>query len=186
MIAVALWWRPWPHFELVLVLPTFLAGTAVWAVYRRRPPGRVSAPGRYLPTGLVAAGVAACFLPWPGVANLALLCGFVGLFAGLARAGDDCHAVWRWRPAVFLGEVSYSLYMTHAVAQKVLYAVLPSTRFEAAGLGARLAVALAYALLIAACCLVTYFVVERPCRLYFKRLTAGARGRAADPARPGP
>jgi peptidoglycan/LPS O-acetylase OafA/YrhL len=170
-VAMMLWWRPWPYFELVLVVPTFFSGAAAyWALRGRIDTGR-SAALRWAPEGLAVAGVASAFAPSPEVVVASLLVCSFSLIVVLARLGAGCHAIWSAGLAVFLGEVSYSLYMTHTLAQKVLYRLLPTGQFESADLITRLGVVGAYAGLVIAACLATYFLVERPCRMFFKKLT---------------
>lgn len=160
------WWRPWPYFELVLVVPTFLTGAGLFAATRDLPPAR----WRWWPEVCVVATAACCFLPAKDVATCAMFATLFFLILALARVGPRCGALWTSRPAVFLGEVSYSLYMTHTLAQKLLYRLLPVVRFESADPFTRFGVLLAYAGLVAGCCLVTYYLVERPCRRWFKKV----------------
>lgn len=164
------WWRPWPYFELVLVLPTFVAGTAIYWVVRDRP----AATGWWWPEVLVVASAASCSLPAKVVAVCLLFCTLFFLILALVRVGPRASRLWTGRPALFLGEVSYSLYMTHTLAQKVLYRLLPAQRFESADGFTRAGVLVGYAALIAACCLLTYYLVERPCRRQFKKFAATA------------
>jgi len=121
-----------------------------------------------MPEILLTALAAACFLSG-AAGTLAIVFTLFGLVYVLARLGDRPHRCWVAKPLVYLGEVSYSLYMTHTLAQKVLYRVLPSSRFESSDWVIRTAVAAAYAAAIVACCLASYYLVERPCRRWFRR-----------------
>ncbi len=168
-IAVTICWQPWPFYGLALVVPTFFAGAALYWILRGRLDTGDSRALRWLPEALVLAGVAAIFMLSFDGAAAALLCCFLAITAVLAWLGKNCHPVWSAFPAVFLGEVSYSLYMTHTLAQKLVYRLLPSARFESADLLTRLGVIGVYAILVLACCLGTYFLVESPCRQFFKR-----------------
>lgn len=171
-IAVMVWWRPWPFYELVLVVPTFFAGATVyWLLLGRIGAGR-SAVGRWVPVALVLAAVAVTFTRTPALVSGALLVCSIGLIVALAWLGGGCHRIWTVRPVVALGEVSYSLYMTHTLAQKVVYKLLPSSRFVDSGPVAKVGVLVVYAVLVLAFCLATYYLVERPCRTFFKNRTA--------------
>ena len=163
-VGVAVGWRPWPYYELVLVVPTFLAGAAAFALLR----GRTGTGPRRLPEVLVLALGAACFVPSGDAVAAVLLCGCFALIVALVRCGPGAARVWTAGPVVFLGEVSYSLYMTHTLAQKVLYRLLPAGRFESADVATKVGVVLAYVALVVVCCLATYYLVERPCRRWFK------------------
>lgn len=166
-VAVLECWRPWPFYELVLVVPTFSTGAAIWWAFRVTASGRL--PPRITPELCVAAAVVGCYLPVSGLNTAVVVTGSVAVIAGLARLGPGCHGAWRARPVVFLGDVSYSLYLSHTLAQKVLVKLLPATRFEASPLGVKVAVATAYLAAITLACLGTYFLVERPARRALRR-----------------
>ena len=168
-VAVMACWRPWPFYELVLVIPTFFAGAAVCGIARNLLRGRAASWWRWLPELLALVLGASCFLPSTGVVTATLLCGFFLLIMALAKLSTDCHWWWSGRPAVFLGEVSYSLYMTHTLAQKILYRLVPSARFAGSDFMTRLGMTAGYIGLVGVCCLATYFLVENPCRRLFKK-----------------
>lgn len=175
-IAMMLYWRPWPLFELLLVVPTFFAGAAVhWLLVGRYGICR-SQVVKWLPEMLALLAVATPFV-FPIQAGVAILFAcFLGLILLHAFLGANCHSVWTARPLVFLGKVSYSLYMTHTLAQKVLYRLLPTSSFESASFPTRFGVLAVYALLILAACLASYYLVEKPSREYFKRVLRRSRG----------
>ena len=60
--------------------------------------------------------------------------------------------------------------MMHMLAQKVVYRLLPSARFEEADLVTKLSVLAGYVGLVMGLCLATYYLVERPCRRLFKKV----------------
>jgi peptidoglycan/LPS O-acetylase OafA/YrhL len=68
------------------------------------------------------------------------------------------------RVAVYLGQVSYSLYMTHGIVQIILSRVLPTERFTNAPLIVRLGVLCLYLGAITLPALATYHMVEGPMR----------------------
>ena len=171
-VAVMVGWRPCSFYELVLVIPTFFAGAAIYWIVRDRSSNPTASPWRWLPELLALALGAACFLPSPSAVTASLLCGFFLLILALVRFGMGWTWLWTAQPAVFLGEVSYSLYMTHTLAQKVVYRLLPSARFEAADVVTKLSVLAGYIGLVMVFCLATYYLVERPCRRVFKRAVA--------------
>lgn len=167
-VAVGLFWRPWPFYELVLVVPTFLAGVALCWALRDRPPAS-GAVARWSSPALVGVMAAGCFAPSAAATIAVLMCASIGLIGVLAWTRGACLRVWRVWPVVFLGEVSYSLYMTHTLAQKVAYKLLPSSGFVEASFPTRVGVLAAYAALVAVFCLATYYAVEKPCRNWFRR-----------------
>jgi peptidoglycan/LPS O-acetylase OafA/YrhL len=167
-VGVVLFWSPWPFYELVLVVPTFLSGMAVsWAIRRLKPPTGVAA--RWSGVALICVMIGCCFSPSASATVALLLCSSLGVITSLGWSRDRCHSVWMLWPIVFLGEVSYSLYMTHTLAQKFVYKLLPSSRFTDADIPTRLAVLATYSVLIAVSCLLTYFAIEKPCRVLLRR-----------------
>lgn len=68
------------------------------------------------------------------------------------------------RTAQYLGRVSYSLYMTHAVIEIVLNRVIPVEHFATSGILFRLGILAVYWLLIASLALCIYHLVEVPAR----------------------
>lgn len=170
-VAVMNCWRPWPFYELILVVPTFFAGAASYFVLRGRIDTSRSGVGRWIPEGIVLAAAASTFVSSPEIVTASLLVCPLGLILVLAWLGNSCHVPWSARPAVFLGEVSYSLYMTHTLAQKVVYRLLPASRFESADPLTKLGLLASYALFVLIWCLGMYYLVERPCRVFFKKST---------------
>ncbi len=173
----------WPFRELLAVVPTFFTGLALCALVRSRPPG-AGRPIRFLPAACLLAGAAACYLPAAFVAAGVLVAEFA-LIGVLACADGRCGWVWRSRPLVAVGEVSYSLYMTHTLGQKLLYRLLPTARHTDDPLPTRIGVTCAYAGTVLAFCLVWYFLIEKPCRLrvraWLRRSTHPSGGLAPGP-----
>jgi len=157
----------WRYRELLVVVPAFFAGTAIWAWNRQyvTPAGPIT---RTSTIGCSAAIPVACYLPAEWIPAVVLLAVF-GLLGALARCGPSAPSVWLIRPLVYLGEVSYSLYMTHTLAQKLLYRLLPSGRFVEESVPWKAGVLGVYALTVVVFCLTCYYLVERPSRDRFRR-----------------
>lgn len=156
-----------PFRELVMVIPTFFAGTAIYSLTRDRPTA-TSCAVRWLPDLLFAALAVACFLPHvPG--TLFIVFTLFGLVLALARLANTPHRWWELRPLIYLGEVSYSLYMTHTLAQKGLYRLLPSARYESSDSWVRSGIVIVYAVALMASCLASYYLVEKPFRHWFRK-----------------
>ena len=176
-----------PFHELLAVVPTFFLGffisrTVVDAGnHRTRWSARIPV---WTPELLLSLLVAVCFLPKLSVP--AILLATAGLVAVLALVRDGCLTYWRTGLFVFVGEVSYSLYMTHTLAQKVLYTLLPVAKVQDMHPATRLATTAVYLCTMAAWTLAMYFLVEKPARGHLRRAIAGffpAAG-AASPTRP--
>lgn len=82
---------------------------------------------------------------------------------GVARALST-----KW--IVFLGEVSYALYMTHAVIQMVLGNLLPMAARAGSPLIDRVAIVLLYAVVLLAVAVGTHLLLERPARDRLRRV----------------
>jgi peptidoglycan/LPS O-acetylase OafA/YrhL len=158
---------PFPFRELVCVIPTFFAGAAIHATTWNRFTA-TSVAARILPNILTVVCIVACFVPGE-MSVVLLLLGLFGLVWSLVRVADRPTRIWVVPGFVFLGEVSYSLYMTHTLAQKVLYKLLPTRRFEDDSVVLKLGVASIYLLLIVMCCLAMYYFVEQPSRRWFRK-----------------
>lgn len=173
-VAVMLYCREWPFYALILVVPTFFAGAAAYFALRGQFDAEHPGLGRGWPEVVTLAAVASPFVFPPWLVVTALMGCFLVLIQLLACRGVPRSGVWAAWPVVFLGEVSYSLYMTHTLAQKMVYRLLPAARFEAAEPLTKVGVLAVYAVAILLWCLGMYYVVEQPCRVFFKRLTRRA------------
>ena len=113
---------------MLTVLPTFFFGATVHSLKSLLPRNSGRAV-RWLPDLFALLVVIAPFAPqvWGYPLLIVAMC---GLLSSLVYAEHDIHSWWKTRPLLLLGEVSYSLYMTHTLAQKVLYRLLPSGAFD--------------------------------------------------------
>ena len=98
---------------LAVVLPTFVGGVSLAIAC---PPGDSTArPRPWSALGLSMA-VAIPFAVGPGPFQVALyLALFFALVGYLGAAGNHSAVFWRSRPVLYLGEISYSLYLIHAI-----------------------------------------------------------------------
>jgi peptidoglycan/LPS O-acetylase OafA/YrhL len=167
---------------LLRCLPEFVLGTLLYCAYRKIPRGNfvgrdvvgfvtlvvlvvclhINAPD-LLVTGLFAVLVLAA------VANS-------GNFSRLANAA----------PLIWLGDISYSLYLLHGFVQFVVERLLGYFGIQHAGeLTGERSIAL-LVLMVAACLIAahaTYFCVEIGCRQYLRQLLGGDVRKRARPAR---
>jgi peptidoglycan/LPS O-acetylase OafA/YrhL len=175
-IWVVLYGQPRPFFELISVVPNFLLGMAftffIFAGGKNIPVIDWLSRIRWFPELLIVFVFGVCFLPWGEVAISLALSGLAMLVFTLAVMEQRSTILWRSRYAVFLGEISYSLYMTHTLVQKILYSVLPTANFVNASLAQKYFVVFAYVSLISVACAACYFAVENPARCWMKRRMA--------------
>ena len=76
---------------------------------------------------------------------------------------------WNTTFLVSLGESSYSLYMTHTLAQKILYKLLPVQGFEGSTFVFKFGIVLLYAALIFAFSFASFYLIEKPFRIKFHK-----------------
>ncbi|HEY1861873.1 MAG TPA: acyltransferase [Gemmataceae bacterium] len=160
-----------PFRELLWVVPTFLAGAAMFAC-RSCSPSRMPLQCRYVPDLLLLVLAAVPLVTSGRVMIGLLLSGFLALVYLLAFEGDNCSRLWTNRFAIFLGEISYSLYMAHTLAQKVCYKLLPAERLAGSHIITRVVVVLLYIGAIAIASLGMYYLIERPSRRRLRKWTS--------------
>ena len=93
------------------------------------------------------------------------------LLVGLTSKAGIVPAILSTPTALWLGRVSYSLYMTHGIVNKIVKILLPAERYVAAPLYARLLVLLAHAFLIFLAAAALYHIVEIPCRDFMRQIS---------------
>jgi peptidoglycan/LPS O-acetylase OafA/YrhL len=102
---------------------------------------------------------------------------------GLAYGRDHVSLFLARRPTVYLGEASYSLYMTHAVSQAWLWNHFPAADFTSDSRAERALVLLGYAAVIGVVALACYHLIEKPGRAIMRRATEPHRKLAESVAR---
>ncbi len=153
----------------------FLAGAMMFGAYRQSPGfARLcqrSATGLVLLVLAIAAAVSSHTLypVWLLVVLFPLM--LVGLTSEASLVGKFLATP----VVVWGGRISYSLYMTHALTQKLLKVLLPSSHFVSASLPVRCGVVLADLLLLIAAAALLYHFVEVPARDGIRRLVSNRR-----------
>ncbi len=168
-LAIAISPLPRAHFPIVRVVCAFLGGAALYGAAREAP--RVVAFARRRATWVALAFVAlvGTYLPYSFHALLLLA---PLLVLGLTEERSAVAQLLATRPVVWLGRISFAMYLSHVVAWRALQALLPAARFADAPLGERVAVAAVHGLLIVACAVALDRFVEKPARAALDRLGA--------------
>ncbi len=161
---------------LAAVLPTFVGGVCLAVAC---PPGLLAGqPRPWAELGLLAA-VLVPFVAGPGPLQVALyLALFFALVGFLGGARDRISSFWRNRFLLYFGDISYSLYMTHAIMLTILTKLIGFDDLESRALTARVAALLGCSALILLASMVMYHVVERPLRDLSRRTMARGGGRS--------
>ena len=162
------------EWKLPMVSLLFLAGAIVWDLRRRLTAlGKMSWPQSDLHASLFL-----ILALWFGqnlgsFASAALfLVAVAWLILSLSQTSGLAAKFLTWGPVLFLGEISYSIYLTHGISERVLKVALSAEKFASASLAVRIAVLLVYTLFLLAMSLALYFFVERPARYWLRRLKA--------------
>lgn len=160
--------QPLGSYALAHVLSGFLVGTATYYVLLKVDGARL---GRF--AGLI---VAAAIFAWANDRSPSLPIGvllFAVWIAALSNAGDLAGRFLSLKPIVYLGEISYSLYMVHWVAR-----IIVRTTAEKLGILETLSPALivsTYILLTLVLSVASYHYVELPGRAVLRRLSTSTR-----------
>lgn len=149
------------------IVPCFAYGCALYLIYRRAPIGR---PG--LLAGVAALGlIAAAALGAPD-ALIVLSAGLMIL--GLAALPNSRAGVLASAPAVYLGEISYSVYMV-CIPVKLVTVNLAARLTGSGDAGLAFPVWIALVLSVPLVAAVTYHLVEKPARGWLRARRPGRK-----------
>lgn len=149
------------------IVPCFAYGCALYLIYRRAP---LRHAALLAATFGLAVAVSATFRLWDGVT--VLLAG--GLILALASL-DNAKAGWMSsRPAVYLGEISYSIYMI-CVPWKLLAVNLAARLTDAPDKKLQIGVWIVVVAMIPVVAAASYHLVEKPARKALRRLAVRRR-----------
>jgi peptidoglycan/LPS O-acetylase OafA/YrhL len=165
-VLVFLGWTDWPFRLLAIVIPTFLSGMCADRVVRGIE-GEEKHRGGWSEACAIAI-IAACFVRHQAAIATQLV-GLQALVVCLATGRLVARRFWEARVLVYLGTISYSLYMTHTLAAKVINRLLPPSMFSSAPPLLRGLVLLAYAASVFVLAVLSYYLVERPAREWGRR-----------------
>jgi len=155
--------------ELIVIIPTFLTGMLLhnlWLHLRQSYYPSVFTPDISL--------LAIILLPFL-CSGVVLISTYISLFIviilSLAFLQDSCSRYWHFESLIAVGKSSYSLYMSHTLAQKLCYELVPAQRFAESGIFIKGGIVGLYLVAIALFWIVTYFLVEKPSRKYFRQVS---------------
>lgn len=159
------------EWKLPMVSLLFLGGALLWD-WRRR---QIQNDGK-IPPHLDTAGFAILFatLAWGGLAgklafNAGVLMAVALLILGLSRADGIFSRLLATRACVFLGEISYSIYLVHGIVQRVLKIILPAEKFAADSLPLRAGIVFAEFAAVLLAATLMFFLIEHPARGWLRR-----------------
>jgi peptidoglycan/LPS O-acetylase OafA/YrhL len=157
---------------LAFVLPTFIGGTGLAIIC----PPNTNWFGRRL-TGVSV--ILMIFLPFAiqqrSIQIIIYIVLFFLLVAALGANGNRLTGLWRSRPLVWLGEISYSLYMTHVIVMTVMTRFIPLHALNSLPTGVRFLAVLAFLLVILVVAAGAHYVVEQPARNWSRQIIMSKR-----------
>jgi peptidoglycan/LPS O-acetylase OafA/YrhL len=159
------------EWKLPTVSLLFLAGAFLWE-WRRR---QVQEHGK-IPPHLDTLGFALLFVALGCAAKIskfendtAILLAVLVLILGLSRADGIFSRLLATRVCVFLGEISYSIYLVHGIVQRLLKIILPAEKFAADSLPVRAGIVFAESAAVLLAATLLYFLIEHPARVWLRR-----------------
>jgi peptidoglycan/LPS O-acetylase OafA/YrhL len=157
------------NWELSMVSLLFLVGALLWDIRRR-----TLAAGRKLPRHLDSAAfallLAGLWLRTDALYFKSLLLLAMGLLIlGLSREDGLLARLFATRLAVFLGEISYSIYLIHGVVLRLLKIVLPGAKYVHSTLPVRAGILAVDGMMVLVAAMLLYFLVEHPARVWLRR-----------------
>jgi len=161
---------PTGTFGLIRMIFGFVAGMSMARCYQLLP--GATWLGRPVALASFAFIVAALSVR---SANMFVVFGFCGLIFALAYQQGPINAALSSRPAMFLGRISFSLYMVHYVPLKMSL-WLSKTTFADSGLTVRVACLVAVVGICLALAMITHHYVELPSQRLARGLLRGGRG----------
>lgn len=160
------------QYTLVRVSAEFLIGCLTYNIFRALPPHRnLDGPMSLV----VAAIIGLCVVGAPALADVSFIVLFALLVLSLSHPGPLGSAMFGSRPAVYLGEISYSIYLIHPTVL-VFVRRLATHVAPTPGTSALLLIFAIYLAAAIASAHVLYRFVEQPARAYLRRRWAPANG----------
>ncbi len=121
-----------------------------------------------------------CLVALPGLAgngHRPVLVACFGLaILTLSYEGGMLSGLLSARILLYLGGISYSLYLTHQIVQRVLKVVLHPDRFNGLSAFTRLWFFAIYLVAIVGVAMALFHLVEQPCRRYLRKISPFEKG----------
>ena len=157
-----------PILGILRVVCGFLAGTFLYGIYRRNESfiapisdlamlwaGAITASAFFLPEGFLCRAI------------ILTLC-FPALLLSLSQKDNNLSRFFSTKSMVWLGSISYGLYMGHGIVEKILKVIVNPDKFAASSLAVRSGVLALNVITILAAAIFLYYCVETPCRKWLR------------------
>jgi len=160
------------EWKLSTVSLLFIAGALLWDLRRRL----VSSGWKIPPhldalafTLLLATVWSGSFISWKPAAFGILLAVMLLIF-GLCNEDGIFSRLLATPPCIFLGEISYSIYLIHGCVLRLAKVLLPAQKFTGSTLPVRSAICLTELSAVLLSATLLYFLVEHPARNWLRRI----------------
>jgi peptidoglycan/LPS O-acetylase OafA/YrhL len=156
------------NLGILRVICGFLAGTFLYGIYRRS--ASFIAPISDLAVLWAGAIITLLFLLPGGFLCRALVLSifFPVLLLSLSQRDNCLSRFFSTKFMVWLGSISYGLYMGHGIVEKILKVIVNPDKFSASSLAVRSGVLALNMTAILAAAIFLYYCVETPCRKWLR------------------
>ena len=169
-------WSCAHHFEqnpsstlgVIRVICGFLAGTLLYGIYRQSALVLTTISNLAVFWAITTSALA--FFLTDGFlchAIILTLC-FPALLLSLSQNDNSLSRFFSTKSMVWLGSISYGLYMSHGIVEKILKVIVNPDKFSASGLAVRGGVLALNVTAILAAAIFLYYCVETPCRKWLR------------------
>ena len=152
-----------PFQGLVGMLPAFIGGVCLSKRFKPSESTLFAVVGCVIMLAMVALPYA---IPSGFVRSFVYLPLLYGLVAALGAAGNQSFGPLTCKPLLWLGEISYSVYMTHFISLTLISRFGPIDWIAGSNLVTRIVATLLIIMAVLGGSLVSYYVIERPARKY--------------------
>ncbi len=156
-----------PFRGLAVVLPTFAGGVLLSILCPPSP--RAGRAGFHAGLGLLAVAAIPYLLPLGTAQAAAFLLLYFFVIRSLGIAGAAAGSFWNARWVVYLGDISYSLYMSHGITATLMDRFFLFERLRNAGLPIRSVTLAGFLLAILGVAAALHHGFERPMREFARR-----------------
>jgi peptidoglycan/LPS O-acetylase OafA/YrhL len=169
-------WSCAHHFEqnpsstlgVIRVICGFLAGTLLYGIYRQSALVLTTISNLAVFWAITTSALA--FFLTDGFlchAIILIIC-FPALLLSLSQKSNSLSRFFSTKAMVWLGSISYGLYMSHGIVEKILKVIVNPDKFAASSLAVRSGVLALNVTAILAAAIFLYYCVETPCRLWLR------------------
>ena len=162
------------YHALLSVTCEFSAGMSAYLLFHNHAASVVRF-SRLLPALLVLL-LGLFFSPWSAWSDVCTICAAPLIILGLADSHNGVARCLGSRPLLWLGRISYSLYMSHALAQKILKSLVPAEHFAQAPLVARMTLFALYFVVPILGAALLYYACEIPAQRWLRNLLGPREG----------